>query len=106
MRMPFYIPFPYIPLLLLGHLPRPLRRRPRQDLTNAPPNKLGTLRGIDRSPKSFILIIIHYGVGLGVIGRETGLEGFRVVVGTLDQGLARFVVRHRLFGRIDYAGRQ
>ena len=50
------------------------------------------LSSVDAIPYSLFLVVSSYGVGLFVVGLEALLERLGVVVGSLDEGLACYVV--------------
>lgn len=72
-----------------------------EDGEQALPHLAGLLAGVDSLPDARLLVVAHDGAGLLVVGGETLLEGVGVVVGPLDQGLARDVVGHGHLGRVE-----
>lgn len=74
-----------------------------KDVEQALPDLTGVLAGVDALPDAGLLVVVDYRGGLGVVGHEALLERISVVVGPLDQGLARNVIRHVLLGRVEGA---
>lgn len=65
-----------------------------EDGEHAGPDQLLILGSVDLGPETLLLVVLDNGDGLLVVGDETLLEGFSIVVGTLDEGLAGDVVLH------------
>jgi hypothetical protein len=74
-----------------------------KDVEQALPDLAGLLAGVDALPDASVLVVADDGGGLGVVGGEALLEGLGVVVGALDEGLARDVVLHVHLGRVEGA---
>lgn len=72
-----------------------------EDGQQALPDLAGLLAGVDGLPDARLLVVAHDGGGLLVVGGQALLEGLGVVVGPLDQRLARDVVRHGHLGRVE-----
>lgn len=72
-----------------------------EDGQQALPNLAGLLAGVDGLPDARLLVVAHDRGSLLVVGGEALLEGFGIVVGPLDQGLARDVVGHGLLWRVE-----
>lgn len=72
-----------------------------EDGQQALPDLAGLLAGVDGLPDARLLVVAHDGGSLLVVGGKALLERVGVVVGPLDQGLARDVVGHGLLGRVE-----
>lgn len=72
-----------------------------KDLEQALPDLSGFLAGIDGFPDARLLVVRHDGGRLLVVRAEALLEGVGVVVGSLDQRLARHVIRHVGLGWVE-----
>lgn len=59
------------------------------------------LTSIDRPPDACILVVLHYGRCLLMIGRESLLQRFFRVIRTLYQRFSSHVVFHVLFRRVE-----
>jgi hypothetical protein len=76
-----------------------------EDLVQALPNDAGGLGGVDGRPDALLLVVVDDGPGLLVEGGEALAEGVNVVVGALDEWLARHVVCHWFLWRAVGRGR-
>lgn len=74
-----------------------------EDLEHVLPDLAGLLGGVETLPDTGLLVVADDGSRLGVVGSEALLEGLRVVVGALDEGLASDVILHILLGRVEGA---
>lgn len=72
-----------------------------EDGQQALPHLAGLLARVDSLPDACLLVVANHGGGLLVVGVEALLEGVGVVVGPLDQGLAREVIDHGFLGRVE-----
>jgi hypothetical protein len=72
-----------------------------KDLEQALPHLAGLLTRIDGLPDTRLLVVRDNGRSLGVVGREALLKRLCVVVGALDERLARDVVGHGGLGRVE-----
>lgn len=59
------------------------------------------LTSVNALPDAGILVVADNGSCLGVVGGETLLQGFGVIIGALNQGLASQVIRHGDLGRVE-----
>ena len=65
-----------------------------ENAEQALPHLAGLLAGVNAAPDAGLLVVLAHGGGLSVVGGQTLGQGFGVVIGTLDQGLAGDVVLH------------
>lgn len=72
-----------------------------KDGEQALPDLAGLLGGVNGLPDARLLVVVDHRGGLLVVGLEALLESVGIVVGALDQWLARDVVGHLLLGRVE-----
>ena len=72
-----------------------------ENLEQALPDLAGFLAGVNRLPDTSLLVVANDRCGLSVICDKALLEGFRVVVGALNERLAGDIVDHVALGRVE-----
>lgn len=86
-------------ILCVNDLPAHAGRAvPHEDAVNPAEDLLGRSRSVHSVMKSLHGVVVYQGSGLRVVRLESLLQGFCIVIGALDQGLAGDVVRHGLDG--------
>lgn len=72
---------------------------PHEDTVNPAEDFLGRSSSVHSVMEPLHGVVVYQGSGLCVVRLQSLLQGFRIIVGALDQGLAGDVVCHGLEGR-------